>query len=328
LKRTTIAFAVLGLLLGTLLIAWFGAGGVVQALLSVGWGGFALYVAWQFVLFAVLGLAWTSIMPAPWRRPPLLIWGRMVRDAATTCLPFSPIGGFVFGGRALSLHGVSFPVSAASTIVDVTAEVLAQICFAALALILLIARDPDFNLALPLAVGLAGLLIAIAAFFWVQRGIAGIFARLGRRIAGEWFDNAQERLTALQAELALIHGHTGRLALGFSIHMVGWIGTGIAGWIAYRLLGTDLELSSALIIEGLLHAAFAIAFVVPANVGVQEAMYAALGALFGVPVEISLGVSLLRRARDLVVGVPILLIWQLIEMRRLRAAPKAPAQTS
>jgi hypothetical protein len=40
--------------------------------------------------------------------------------------------------------------------------------------------------------------------------------------------------------------------------------------------------------------------------------------VFGVPPEVSLGVSLVRRGRDLVVGVPILLVWQLIEMRHLR----------
>jgi hypothetical protein len=50
---------------------------------------------------------------------------------------------------------------------------------------------------------------------------------------------------------------------------------------------------------------------------VQEAGYAGLGALFGIPPEISLGVSLLRRARDLALGIPILLIWQLVEVRRL-----------
>ena len=45
-----------------------------------------------------------------------------------------------------------------------------------------------------------------------------------------------------------------------------------------------------------------------------------MGAIFGVPPELSLGVSLIRRARDLVVGVPILLLWQLVDVRRLRAA--------
>jgi hypothetical protein len=39
-----------------------------------------------------------------------------------------------------------------------------------------------------------------------------------------------------------------------------------------------------------------------------------------VPPELSLGVSLVRRARDVVVGVPILLLWQYLEVRRLRVA--------
>jgi glycosyltransferase 2 family protein len=37
----------------------------------------------------------------------------------------------------------------------------------------------------------------------------------------------------------------------------------------------------------------------------------------------SLAVSLIRRARDVAVGVPILLVWQLFEVRRLRAMPES-----
>jgi hypothetical protein len=32
----------------------------------------------------------------------------------------------------------------------------------------------------------------------------------------------------------------------------------------------------------------------------------------------SLAVSLVRRARDIVLGVPVLLIWQYVEVRRMR----------
>ena len=49
-----------------------------------------------------------------------------------------------------------------------------------------------------------------------------------------------------------------------------------------------------------------------------EAGYAGLGTIFGIPPEMSLAVSLLRRARDISIGVPILLIWQMVEVRRLR----------
>ena len=93
----------------------------------------------------------------------------------------------------------------------------------------------------------------------------------------------------LQAELSLIYGHAGRLALGFIVHLLGWIGTGVAGWITYRALGVPIDFDDALAIEALLSAAAAVAFLVPVNAGVQEAGYAGLGAIFGVPPELSLG---------------------------------------
>ena len=40
------------------------------------------------------------------------------------------------------------------------------------------------------------------------------------------------------------------------------------------------------------------------------------GPLFGLPVEAALALSLLKRARDIAVGVPMLLSWQLAESRR------------
>ena len=79
-----------------------------------------------------------------------------------------------------------------------------------------------------------------------------------------------------------------------------------------------IDFDDAMAIEALLSAAAAVAFLVPVNAGVQEAGYAGLGVVFGVPPEVSLGVSLVRRGRDIVVGVPILLLWQFIEMRQLR----------
>jgi uncharacterized membrane protein YbhN (UPF0104 family) len=120
----------------------------------------------------------------------------------------------------------------------------------------------------------------------------------------------------------LIYGHAGKLALGFLMHLIGWISTGVAGWIAYGALGVPIDFDDAMAIEALLSAAAALAFLVPVNAGVQEAGYAALGSIFGVPPELSLGVSLVRRARDIAVGVPILLIWQFVEMRRLRISQR------
>ena len=144
------------------------------------------------MLFAVLGLAWDAIIPPrEARRPWVFVWGRMVRDAATNCLPFSQVGGFVFGARAVTLHGVSWPLATASTVVDVTAEFLAQLAFTAIGLGILLARAPDSSLAVPLEVGLGLAVMAGVALIWLQQGAAPLFARMGRRIAGRWFDDAR-----------------------------------------------------------------------------------------------------------------------------------------
>jgi glycosyltransferase 2 family protein len=323
-KRLPYLLALVGLLIALLLVSYYGFGNIVASIGRIGWPEFAIIAGWQIVLFIILGFAWDVITPKNvMRRPWLMIWGRMVRDASANCLPFSQVGGFVFGARAITLHGVEWHTATASTVVDVTAEFLAQIAFACIGLGVLLARAPASGLAVPVEIGIGAAVVACFGFVWAQKGAPTVFARLGRRIAGNWFADAQDRVDTLQAELGLIYGHTGKLALGFLIHLVGWISTGFAGWIAYHALGVPIDFDDALAIEALLSAAAAVAFLVPVNAGVQEAGYAGLGAIFGVPPELSLGVSLIRRGRDIAVGVPILLIWQFVEMRRLRARQRA-----
>jgi glycosyltransferase 2 family protein len=321
-RKLSIVLALIGLLVSVLLIGWFGFDNVTAAIGRIGWPKFGLIVGWQLVLFVILGLAWEAIVPRrnP-HRPWILVWGRMVRDSSANCLPFSQVGGFVFGARAVTLHGMSWSAATASTVVDVTAEFLAELAFTGIGLGILLARAPRSELAVPIEVGLGLAVMACFAFVWLQKGATPMFSRISRRIAGRWFANAQERLQVLQAELSLIYGQSLRLLMGFAIHLLGWLCTGVAGWIAYRALGVPIQFDDALAIEALLAAIAAVSFLVPINAGVQEAGYAGLGAIFGIPAELSLAVSLVRRARDLTIGIPVLLVWQLAEMRRLRENP-------
>ena len=60
-----------------------------------------------------------------------------------------------------------------------------------------------------------------------------------------------------------------------------------------------------------------IGFVVPNSVGVQEGAYILLGGAFGLSPEMGLALSLLKRARDLTIGLPVIALWQAIEGGRL-----------
>ena len=327
--------AVLGLMGGTALAAWFGFAPIGKAILSVGGGGFALFCTWQMVTMALLGFGWWTVAPETERNLPALIWGRMVRDSAGCCLPFSQVGGFLLGARAASLHGLSWGVVTISMVVDLTAEFISELLFAAAGLVVLLGRMSDGSQTLPIAAGIAGALGLGWAVFHLHGKALPVLVRFGERILGDWAFKARAALEprcseaeasyevlgltgASAGDLAALYGQSGRLVAATAVHLLGWAAKGIGNWLAFRLFGADLSLLDALAIEGLLHALLIPAFIVPGYAGVQEAGYAGLGALFGLAPEISIGVSLLRRARDIALGIPILLAWQVWEMRRLR----------
>lgn len=312
-KHLSVLLALAGVGLVLLLFAWFDTGAVWAAMASIGWGGFAVLLAWQGALFVLLGLAWSAVLTGV--NFPLLVWGRMVRDAATTCLPFSPVGGYVIGARALTLHGVAWPTAAAGTVVDVTAEIAAQLIFALLGVGVLVLVRPGSPLAGPLGIGAGVAFLLLLGGVWQRRRVGRVLRGLGSRLLGDWF-GASGAIGRLDAALVGLFA-PGRLAIGMTVHLAGWMATGVGTWLALRLLGADVDLVHVLALEALLDALLAIAFVVPAAAGVQEAGYVGFGAVFGVPPELSLGVSLLRRGKDLVWGVPILAAWQWWEMRQV-----------
>jgi hypothetical protein len=71
------------------------------------------------------------------------------------------------------------------------------------------------------------------------------------------------------------------------------------------------------VLESMLYAVRTSAFVVPNAVGVQEGAYILLGATFGLSPEMALALSLLKRARDLAIGLPTIGVWQALEGGRL-----------
>src|SRR5262249_11157000 len=145
---------------------------VWAAATTVGWGGFALLCLAALLVFLILGPAWYVLLPASFGlRVWPFIWARMVRDGASEALPFSQVGGMVLGTRAAILHGVSSRGAVASMIVDVTAELVAQIAYIAVGAMVLTARVPHtpttrsfmtiFSTALVIAIAAGGGFLAL-----------------------------------------------------------------------------------------------------------------------------------------------------------------------
>jgi putative membrane protein len=315
LKLFSVLAAVVGLSLIAALVFHFGPQAVTRSLIAVGWTGFAAVCSIHLALTAVMGIAWGVL--APGTRLWVPVWGRLVRDSGSELLPLSQIGGYVLGARAVTLAGVDGTTATASTIVDVTLELFGQLAYTALGLSCLIYLKPDAAIATPVAIGLAAAALLAVAFLIVQRRGFDLFDRFARVLGRGWADKTAAGAAALHRALSSIYRRRRRVFSSFALHLACWIASTLEAWVALRLAGAPLVFAEVLVIESLLYAARSIAFAVPNAVGVQEGAYILLGASFGLTPEMALALSLLKRARDLTIGLPSLVIWQLLESGRL-----------
>ncbi len=313
-RAGVIVAALAGLGLAVYLLLHAGLGQVLAAVATVGWGGFGLLCLCGAALLAILGCAWFILIPGG-TKPEFstFVWGRAVRDSAGELLPFSQVAGMIVGARAVMLRRISATLAFASTVVDVTVELLAQIVFVAMGLAILLLRTPRSPSSMMLADGLViALLVAAggaALVLVLQRGRVDIVGRL----ASHLLPRAAAQASAVRHAIAQIHSEPRRLGLSFVVHLLGWTGTASWSWIAIHLMGGRTGFLAVFAIEAILCAVRSAAFVVPNAIGVQEGAYAMLGPLFGLPLPMGLALSLLKRARDIVLGVPVLLSWQVAE---------------
>jgi putative membrane protein len=305
----------LGLALLLVLLSRLDIGALRESLRHVGWLGFVLVVAGGLFLTAVLASGLYPLLPEK-ASPGLVLAVRQVRDSAGDILPFTQIGGIALGMRVMALGGIAAPRAMAAGVVDVTTELMGQSLFVLTGLELAApAIQADARLAPYLAwLRLLALLFAggIAVFAWLQ--LAG--SRLAENVLGA--QSLGGRTALFRGAIHDLYRQRGRVALSFWLHVVGWCASGLWLWLVFRVLGSPIAVSSALAIQSLLEALRSATVFVPAAIGVQEAGYAALAPLFGLSAETGVAVSVLRRARDIAVGIPVLLAWQLIEARRLR----------
>jgi glycosyltransferase 2 family protein len=314
-KAVSILALLVGLALAAALVAIFGADSVARSFLAVGWKGFGLICLIHLGLIAVMGLAWRGLVP----QAPIaaFVAARIVREAGSEVLPLSPIGGCVLGARVLVLAGLSGSGAAASTIVDLTLEFFAKLAYTALGLVLLISLRPGSAIAAPLGAGLAAASLAAVGFVAAQRRGINVVDRLAHRLGHGWAERIALSATALHEALGGCYERKTGLWIGFWLHLWCWIAATIEAWVALRLLGSGLPFKTVLVIESLLYAVRTFAVVVPNAIGLQEGAYVLIGAGFGLAPPTALVLSLIKRARDLTIGLPALGVWQFVEGGRL-----------
>jgi putative membrane protein len=304
-----------GLALGAAVLAatlvYAGTGAVVQTLERLRLTGLLILVLAHVPIVALMGGAWyLATGTVPIASPRRFMWARLVRDAAAETLPFSQIGGFVLGVRALRLGGPAALRGVLSMTVDLVVELAAKLPYVLAGALALLATAPRSGLMRPLEIGLAVSAAAVALPVLTRRRLGSLFERAVRRIAQRWPVLASlQRMHAqgdVNTALDDILSRRARLAWAFGLHVLCWFLGAAELWLVFDLLGEPVSAPRALVIDSVVAILRTFAFMVPAAAGVQEASYVLACAVFGISPAAAVAASLARRARDLTLGVATL----------------------
>ena len=322
-KRIALLSLLMGCLLALALTLHFGLAEVGRALAVAGWQGLVLLAAVHLFAIVVMGLAWWQAAGAEGASGTAgaFIRSRLVRESAAEVLPVSQLGGYLLGARALILHGINGALVAASTVVDCTLELCGQIAFTALGLVVLLRLRPDTSLARAIIIGLVLGIGAVVGFVLFQRRGTRFLDRLATWLARDWIAAVASHVEPVRSEIEQAYRRRGAAAACFLLHFAVWLGTAGEAWLALRLMGVSIGFAPVLVIESVLYAVRSVAFFVPNAMGVQEGTYVLLGASFGLTPDLALALSLMKRGRDLVIGLPTLFAWQFVEGQRFWRRP-------
>ncbi len=293
-----------------------GAEPVMRAFEAAGWG-VACVCLLRAIAVAGAGVGWFVLFPRGLRpRALTCVAIRFLREGASALLPLTLVGGNGIGARALTLRGAPASLSASSVIVDVLVQAVTQSLFAIAGLATLAAIGNASGLGGTVAIGIAFAVPALSGFYVLQRPVGQRMVKaLLMRLVGEREWLSFGAIDALYARLDSLYSNRAGLFVAAAIHMVFWFVGALEIWAMLFFIGLPANYPEALVIESLTQAIRGAAFAIPGALGAQEGGLVAICAIFGVPADVAIAMSLIKRVPDIVFGVPSLLGWQILEGR-------------
>jgi putative membrane protein len=240
-----------------------------------------------------------------------------IREAINRLLPVANIGGEFIGVRLLMRHGVPGGIAAASVIVETMLTLVSQALFALLGLVCLASLTTRLQaptaLLLGLAVGLpalgamAALIGSSSIIAWLERLASRAFALLAPGAP-------RIELTAnLDAAIHRLVRSPAHLVRAVAWQVSGLLAGCLETWLVLRWLGHPVGFAAALALESLAQSARSLLFIVPAGLGVQELGLIGVSHLLGVDFDVALALSLAKRLREVLFGLPVLALWPRME---------------
>jgi len=246
-----------------------------------------------------------------------LFWVATVREGVDRLLPVASVGGGVIVVRLLRWRCVPMAEASASIIVEVVLTLFALYLFFVVGVLLLLGVGMSFHEHSHLLLAVVLTLPVPLVTAWLLR-YGSPFGRMHDFLLGlVGTSPPPEGAAALDREIrAILSRHRALLVTGF-LQFVALLSGSFEIWFALRLFGHPVDWRAAIVLESMTQAVRHVAFVIPAGLGVQEAGLFTFGQTLGIDAELALAVSLAKRLREVLLGVPSLLSWHWTEARRI-----------
>ena len=312
-------FAVLlfaGLSLAIGLIAWQGFGEVTGVLAQGGWRLLWLPPCY-LIYFLADTLAWKCLLAPASGRVAFLYFSNLIGGAVNSLLPVGQVGGDAVRARILIRSGIQAPESVASIIVEKTLQAATIVFFALIGLCLLVLKVGD----VPVSKGVLvfALLLTAGIFIFYRLQHNGIFSFIVRFFKTDLPAGQPAPLVvgAAAVDAAVLALYKAPWPLLKSLLWLVIFRLAMAGevYMALHFLGHPVGIIDSIILQSLGQAARAAAFLVPGALGIQEGGFLVVGLALGMGAEMGLALSLAKRVRELLIGLPGLMVWHISETR-------------
>ena len=144
-------------------------------------------------------------------------------------------------------------------------------------------------------------------------GLFALFEHGLLRLAEQQNWKGLHDVAGLHRDIVTLYKLPRRLCRGVTFHFLSWLLGGAEVMVAFHVIGVPVGLRESLIVESLGQAFRNLGFAVPGALGIQEGGFVLVCALLGIEQQAAIELSLLKRVREVVLGVPGLLAWQWIE---------------
>jgi putative membrane protein len=236
-----------------------------------------------------------------------------IREAINRLLPVANVGGELVGIRLLAQHGVCSSTAAASVIVEMLLHIVALYLFVVLGVACLLGLTDRIAGPSALFAIIASPLPLGVFVVWLVR--KGTLLNVAEKVGARTMIAKVERLVTsskagqLNGAVARLASAYTRLSLSVILQLLGLTVGCLETWFALRWLGHPISFEGALILESTTLAVRSLLFVAPAGLGVQEAGLVGIGYMLGLSGDVAVALSLAKRMREILFGLPALAAW-------------------